>query len=141
MKTIVVSLLLFLCIFGADSSQARKPDEFHGDSPNPFVFSCFNFGAGVSPSFTSCVNSNFKAFESRTDAFFLTCLNVSQEVDYSFVSCISSNFRSLSRALRGNVYLSDLYIGIPVLVVNTVSLHNIWSVIRSWNPIPSIAGL
>jgi uncharacterized protein YecT (DUF1311 family) len=65
-----------------------------------FLQHCFNHGQGVSHSFQSCVNRNFREIDRELNTFSGYCTNFSRtEVDYSFTSCIDRNFRTADREI------------------------------------------
>lgn len=63
---------------------------------------CSNFGDGVSYSYQSCVNSNFRTIEREfadENLFLQYCTNFGDEVQFAFITCIQSNFRAIDRVI------------------------------------------
>lgn len=63
-------------------------------------FSCYNYGDDLSYSFQSCVNNNFRDVARDLDVFVSSCNNYGDGVSFSYESCVNRNFRTIERALN-----------------------------------------
>ena len=96
-----LSLLISLTSFvSAQTSETQKNEK----SPI-FLGNCSHYGAGVSYSFQSCLNSNFAAISRVTGGFFQYCTSMGSEVDYFFTSCVNSGFSEAQRQLENRIFL------------------------------------
>lgn len=112
MKTI--SKLAAIAAFSAFSIlpvvQAQITKEIKKEEKgNIYLSYCSHYGAGVSYSFQSCVNSNFSSVSREIGGYFSYCTNFGNEVDYGFTSCVNSGFREAQRQLNNNVWLQDCF--------------------------------
>lgn len=98
MKMLLITLSL-LCSFGSFA-------ETQTESEKAYFSYCSNFGDGVSFSFSSCVNSNFRSLSNDINGYYSYCSNFGDEVSFSYISCIQSNFRTAERNSDGSLYLS-----------------------------------
>lgn len=95
--------ILFFLIFGLSYTYATEAEDANQKA---FFSYCSNFGDGVSFSFSSCVNRNFREAQRELGGFYSHCSNFGDEVSFSYISCIQSNFRSVERNADGSLYLS-----------------------------------
>lgn len=98
MKILIMTLGLLLSFGSFADSQGQENKSF-------FSY-CSHFGDGVSFSFSSCVNSNFRTVQNDLGGFYSYCSNFGDEVSFSYISCIQSNFRTAERNSDGSLYLS-----------------------------------
>lgn len=90
----VFSLFTFMSL-GANNAQEESYFPSH----------CSNYGDGVSLSYTSCINSNFRrlSFDLPRE-FFSYCNNFGDDLSFSFESCVNNNFNKVERSL--GIFLS-----------------------------------
>lgn len=108
MKTI--SKLAAIAAFCAFSLlPVAQAESIKAEKGNIYLSYCSHYGAGVSYSFQSCVNSNFSSVSREIGGYFSYCTNFGNEVDYGFTSCVNSGFREAQRQLNNNVWLQDCF--------------------------------
>ena len=104
MKNLALALLFMTM---ASLPTVKASENANSEKGIPLYMSyCMHFGTGVSPSFSSCVNSNNSSIARVFNAYFSQCYNFGNEVSSSFVSCVNDGFREAERRFNHSIYLS-----------------------------------